>query len=103
MPGWVRCAALVALRSSSPAAGLRLPLQPDYQRIRCVQRHAGNSVAAVWGRGVAQSLYRVPLPVVEFNGQPAIVQRCRPSGQSGDRLPRLVPVAGLARLVLSGD
>ena len=103
VPGWVRRAALAALRSSSPAAGLRLPLQPDHQRIRCVQRHAGNRVAAAWGRGMAQSLNGVPLPVVEFNGQPAAMQRCRPSGQAGDRLSRLVPVAGLAGVVFGGD
>ena len=86
-----------------PPAWLRLPLQPDYQRIRCVQRHAGDDDAGVWGRGVAQSLYRVPLPVAEFNGQPAIVQRRRPSGQAGDRLPRLVPIARLAGVVFGGD
>ena len=52
---------------------------------------------------MAQSLDGVPLAVVEFNGQPAIVQRCRPSGQLGDRLPRFVPVAGLAGVVFGGD
>ena len=60
-------ATLAALRSSSPAAGLRLALQPDHQRISCVQRHAADSVARSGGGGVAQSLYRVPPAVVKLN------------------------------------